>query len=1107
MAKDTRSQEQVQEPLFSGLDLKKVHNVETVTEEKAEKYVFDTVDFSDPNRPPTCLEVDFPILRVNEISIIEGNATKPIYMMSKWWARRRSAIFRQLLIAAATKAPSNPEDTAQASWSLQYRKSHRKHGKFSKLHVADIFMGGGTTVVEAARMGFQVTAIDLNPIAWWVVKNETATVAPEDVQRFAQYIEDQVKREIAPFYTAKSPRGFDGHWVDEGTGKLATINPINVPPEQRKRFRWEGPEVVYTFWMKHIMCSDPYCCHLTPQVNSAVVAEKSLKVKVWSNCVCPGCGEAFDLEAAEFRMAPNAKFVIGEGVEPFAAVDLRTGKVTCPHCKKAIGAADVKAIQARKGKPVSREIAHYLLLSKDWLKGITAASKTQFGGYYGASGEQDSAWFQSRAEGLKLIEVRGSVPAELGHSSFSQKATDSEGKTASTGSLICGKCGRVQDPFSAIKASGHLAPVFPYLIQGVDPHPEAARLPYGGRYFDVPDFENMLKAFSEFKARHDLKEFVPSDAIEFGHLTHQRNDIIAHGYTHWYKMFNPRQLYVLGLLSKVISEAPSQIGSSAVKSQVFGGFQNYLRHNCMFTIWNLAGDKLEPQFANNHFNPKATTVENGVFSDLGRGNFASCVANVAEGMEFARSPYDLRLARADEKGKSAKVASNDTVISDKVQLYCASSTDLRAHIADASIDLVITDPPFGDNVIYSEMSDFFLVWLRKPLSQLFPEVFTSSASPKAQEAIANIAQAPGEDASGVRNADLMYDRLLTACWREAGRILRPGGLMAFTFHHDDDTAWIGVLDSLFRAGFIIECAFPVRSDEAKGDGDFGAKKIEYDIVHVCRKRLTEPREIFWATLRKQIIESVKSRATILAQHRMSGLHLADLEVIIRGEVLEQYSKYYGKVKKNIAGDLMGVREILLEANAISLSLLQRQQEDRIPDNVDAEIRALFTLMREGPAIERNAATKRLKGSGVTLEELEGNGWVEQVRKDGQRVVQLVHPGTRWNSLSRKSSLKSDLDQAHFAINCCMEGKIYKDKPVIFEDWLTENYKTVLPSVGAILKYMEATHFGFDSATKRVIGIAVRTLERTLQRLRDTDQEFRRASDQMDLFGGGNKGGE
>ena len=63
----------------------------------------ETVDFSDPNRPKTCLEVDFPILPINQIAIIEGNAGKPIYQMSKWWARRRSSVFRAMLLAASMK--------------------------------------------------------------------------------------------------------------------------------------------------------------------------------------------------------------------------------------------------------------------------------------------------------------------------------------------------------------------------------------------------------------------------------------------------------------------------------------------------------------------------------------------------------------------------------------------------------------------------------------------------------------------------------------------------------------------------------------------------------------------------------------------------------------------------------------------------------------------------------------------------------------------------------------------------------------------------------------------------------------------------------------------
>src|ERR1700687_5030136 len=87
----------------------------------------ETVDFSDPNRPKTCLEVDFPIIPVNQVAAIEGNASKPIYQMSKWWARRRSSVFRSMLIAAAMKAPKDESKVAKSVWDVYYA-NHQKRG-------------------------------------------------------------------------------------------------------------------------------------------------------------------------------------------------------------------------------------------------------------------------------------------------------------------------------------------------------------------------------------------------------------------------------------------------------------------------------------------------------------------------------------------------------------------------------------------------------------------------------------------------------------------------------------------------------------------------------------------------------------------------------------------------------------------------------------------------------------------------------------------------------------------------------------------------------------------------------------------------------------------
>src|SRR3984957_13112941 len=155
------------------------------------------VDFNDPNRPKTSLEVDFPILPINQIANIEGNASKPIYQMSKWWARRRSSVFRSMLLAAATKAPDDESKTAKAVWDVYYA-NHQKRGSLHHLKIADPFMGGGTTIVEGSRLGMQMFGCDLNPIAWFVVKTEMAQVDIKEVKRLLAEIEAEVKPQIAP---------------------------------------------------------------------------------------------------------------------------------------------------------------------------------------------------------------------------------------------------------------------------------------------------------------------------------------------------------------------------------------------------------------------------------------------------------------------------------------------------------------------------------------------------------------------------------------------------------------------------------------------------------------------------------------------------------------------------------------------------------------------------------------------------------------------------------------------------------------------------------------------------------------------------------------------
>ncbi|RLB66052.1 MAG: hypothetical protein DRH04_09865 [Deltaproteobacteria bacterium] len=192
-------------------------------------------------------------------------------------------------------------------------------------------------------------------------------------------------------------------------------------------------------------------------------------------------------------------------------------------------------------------------------------------------------------------------------------------------------------------------------------------------------------------------------------------------------------------------------------------------------------------------------------------------------------------------------------------------------LGSKKFDLVITDPPFGNNLFYADLSDFFYVWLRIPLRKWYeglPEAkyFEPERTPHSMEAIDNKVEHPDdredfEKATFIEAKHLtkirelssdnsleekdpnpfhrpepssdFYCQTLSACWAESGRLLKDGGIMAFTFHHNEDQAWIDILKALFDAGYVLVATYPIRSDETKGEtGAFGSRKIEYDIIHV-----------------------------------------------------------------------------------------------------------------------------------------------------------------------------------------------------------------------------------------------------------------------------------
>jgi hypothetical protein len=742
----------------------------------------------------------------------------------------------------------------------------------------------------------------------------------------------------------------------------------------------------------------------------------------------------------------------------------------------------------------------YLLIHPKWMQGASGFDgENELGGWAGAPVKATTEWFENRLNNLSVVEVRSKSLPDVFTTADGTIIETSQGTVPQKSAFACANCGRISDIASSERDANHHAPVAAYALQCHCPQCDADGYTYGGRYFkasDSYDIQRLETAENEWGKRSeaDLSDSWPRSVLPYAWETHvQKGNLTTRGYTHWWKMFNPRQLLVHTQLLKTIAEAPEDAWSLDVREQALGGFQQYLRNQNMFSFWNQTADKMEPMMSNPNYHPKMEVIENCVFPSLGRGNWKSSCEKCVEAMTWSLSPWELIVSKGGNV-KSEKGFTEDPIIPGN-EPYCGSSTDLSI-LGNEQLDLIITDPPFGNNLYYADLADFFYVWLRLPLRKWYtglPEAayFELEFTPKTLQAIDDPAQHPddredyeklpfieskylshiceliGDKSLAEKDPNPFhrpqpssdfYSQTLSAVWAEAGRRLKDGGIMAFTFHHNEDSAWIDVLMALFNAGYLLVATYPVRSDETKGDSAnsaFGSKKIEYDIIHVCRKRIITPEPVSWARMRRWVKDEAKRLKELLEHTHGKTLPESDLRVILRGKSLEFYSRHYGQVLSG-DGQILDVRDALLGINQLLDDLLEDNTQTgglRPPESAEPTSRLYLRLFKQRTEMDRDELHKTLRGTGISQGDFEARGWIRVVG----RAVHIIPFKERFAYFTERGRnrkvIKTDLDQAHFLI-----GAAYPNSGLKIDAELNNLNFRIKKSVDEILRwYAEVDH--------------------------------------------------
>jgi len=264
-------------------------------------------------------------------------------------------------------------------------------------------------------------------------------------------------------------------------------------------------------------------------------------------------------------------------------------------------------------------------------------------------------------------------------------------------------------------------------------------------------------------------------------------------------------------------------------------FSGVLEFNNMFCSFKGEGTgAVRPLFSHHILKPERRPLENNPWgTPKSSGSFSTLFEHrLLAAQKYAETPFELEAVRHNGRIAGKKVyginrpisihpaAKFDDMLTDSKNALIISGDSASLSLPDGCVDVVVTDPPYFDNVHYSELADFFYVWLKIALAKSKPTFAADSTRNPAEVQDTN-AQA--------------FELGLGAVFDECRRVLKPDGIMAFTFQHSKEEAWLALTGALRHARLQVVVAYPIKAEMAVATPKSQAKEpINLDVVFVCR---------------------------------------------------------------------------------------------------------------------------------------------------------------------------------------------------------------------------------------------------------------------------------
>lgn len=341
-----------------------------------------------------------------------------------------------------------------------------------------------------------------------------------------------------------------------------------------------------------------------------------------------------------------------------------------------------------------------------------------------------------------------------------------------------------------------------------------------------------LELYQKAVVQHlkDTVSYAPNVEILPGNNT---NQILKYSYHYWAEMFNERQLLCHTILARRITEIKQQ----PLKELFAILFSGCLEFNNMFASYKGEGTgAVRHLFSHHIFKPERMPIEANIWGTPDSSGSFSTLFNsrIVRALKYKQNPFEIVATKSGSKLQGKKVfdlsaplmfenaSSFNDFSHSKMPMYISCGDSAKTDIAKETVDIIVTDPPFFDNVHYSELADFFYVWLKQIVNE---------------EAAFQISSTRTKNEVQSENFNVFSENL-SLVFTDCYRVLKPHGLLVFTFHHSNVAGWKAVAQAIKKSRFELVAIQPTKAELASAQPKRQANEpIDLDIILVCRKNV------------------------------------------------------------------------------------------------------------------------------------------------------------------------------------------------------------------------------------------------------------------------------